>query len=105
MCSTRGKVRFSHTLKTSFKIIVSELAFDGSGQPLEAAFYTGFPAYHNLIYQIYQMTQRLETQPSQQREEEEEVKGPPKFWVKRKTLANILAEEISEFQVCLLERS
>ena len=24
--------------------------FDSNGQPLEAGYYTGFPAYHNLVY-------------------------------------------------------
>jgi small subunit ribosomal protein S9 len=74
-----------------------ESAFDASGRPLEAAFYTGFPAYHNLVYQVYQMTHHLNTLPPEQREDREES-GPTKFWVKRKVLANILAEEISEFQ-------
>ena len=24
--------------------------FDANGRPLEAGYYTGFPAYHNLVY-------------------------------------------------------
>jgi hypothetical protein len=44
------------------------------------------------------MTHHLNTLPPEQREDREES-GPTKFWVKRKVLANILAEEISEFQV------
>jgi hypothetical protein len=46
------------------------------------------------------MTHHLNTLPPEQREDREES-GPTKFWVKRKVLANILAEEISEFQ-CLV---
>ena len=33
-----------------FCFFFSEAAFDLAGRPLEPAFYTGFPAYHNLIY-------------------------------------------------------
>lgn len=90
---------------------ISESAFDASGRPLEPAFYTGFPAYHNLIYKIFRMSQYLE---SQQPDKEEERRGKegrgeeggrrsevPKFWVKRKTLANIISEEVSEMQVSL----
>lgn len=87
---------------------ISESAFDASGRPLEPAFYTGFPAYHNLIYKIFQMSQYLESQQPD-RESGEEGRGEegvrrsevPKFWVKRKTLANIISEEVSEVQVSL----
>lgn len=96
-----------------------ESAFDASGRPQEPAFYTGFPAYHNLIYQIYQMEQELDSQQptaggGQEGSGVEEGSGGGegsgvkegsgvrselhKFWVKRRTLANIIAEEISEQQ-------
>ena len=58
------------------------------------------------MYDIYQLSQQLDTQQPVERGEErnkEEVGGgknePPKFWVKRKTMANIIAEEITERQV------
>ena len=99
-----------------FSFLCSESAFDSSGRPLEPAFFTGFPAYHNLIHQIYEMREKLEGQ-----EEPEERGGhgelgekedggseggefgseaAPKFWVKKKSMANILAEEITDEQVC-----
>ena len=82
--------------------ILSESAFDAHGRPLEPAFYSGFPAYHNLIYQIYQMGQQLDSQPAAV-EDRQEVgvasSAPPQVWVKRKTLANIIAEELSDKQV------
>ena len=133
----------------------SDLAFDKSGRPLEPAFYTGFPAYHNLVYQIFEMDKQLESQQlkadveidrsvegeggqgeesvkgeggqgeesvkgeggqgeesvegeGRQGEEEEAGQGeegsrvrsePPKFWLKREALANILEEELTESQV------
>ena len=47
------------------------------------------------------MTQHLDNElPEHGTEGEEREETPtPKFWVKRRALANILAEEISEFQV------
>lgn len=42
-------------------ILHQEAVFDvQSGRPLEPAFYTGFPAYHNLIYKIFQQSKILE---------------------------------------------
>ncbi len=39
----------------------SESLFDATtGRPLEPAFYTGFPAYHNLLYQIFERGKQLE---------------------------------------------
>ena len=81
---------------------IAESAFDASGRPLEPAFFTGFPAYHNLIYELHQRGGQLDNlglaiEPGQQQEEK-----PLKFWVKRKVMANILAEEISELQVCFM---
>lgn len=100
-----------------FSFFCSESAFDSSGRPLEPAFFTGFPAYHNLIHQIYEMREKLEGQEEPKgrgghgaAEEEQEDSGSkggefgseaaPKFWVKKKTMANILAEEITDEQVC-----
>lgn len=89
--------------QSTFHLFISESAFDASGRPLEPAFYTGFPAYHNLIYKIFQMSQYLEAQQLDRGEkgrvEETERSHVPKFWVKRKTLANIISEEVSEVQV------
>ena len=82
--------------------LLSESAFDAHGRPLEPAFYSGFPAYHNLIYQIYQMGQRLDSQPAAVEDRQEvgvATSAPPQVWVKRKTLANIIAEELSDKQV------
>ena len=80
--------------------LTAESAFDASGRPLESAFYTGFPAYHNLIHEIYQQSQLLDSGSRAGKEGEEGVGSePPKFWVKRKTMANIIQEEISEEQV------
>ena len=82
--------------------VPAESAFDASGRPLEPAFYTGFPAYHNLIYEIYEQSQ---LQDSGDVEEAVDLpvgarnREPPKFWVKRKVMSNIIAEEISEQQV------
>ena len=100
-----------------FSFLCSESAFDSSGRPLEPAFFTGFPAYHNLIHQIYEMREKLEGQEEPEERgghgelgEEKEDGGSeggefgseaaPKFWVKKKSMANILAEEITDEQVC-----
>ena len=102
-------------------ILGLDLAFDESGRPLEPAFYTGFPAYHNLLYQIFEKNKELETQQLRAGEEKEEnVVGeggqrdgegghgeegrrvrnePPKFWLKKEALANILEEDLPESQV------
>ena len=54
------------------------------------------------MFELHQQAQLLEDPQTVEREEES---GPPKFWVREKVLANILAEELSELQVCLrLER-
>jgi small subunit ribosomal protein S9 len=77
-----------------------ESAFDASGRPLEPAFYTGFPAYYNLVYEIYRVSLELESEKRGEREVKEETgRGrKPKLWVKRRVMANILAEEISKQQ-------
>ncbi len=55
-CATEHKQ--CHVIDISFP---SESLFDATtGRPLESAFYTGFPAYHNLIYQIFQHNRLLE---------------------------------------------
>ena len=93
-------------------------AFDSAGRPLEAAFYTGSPAYHNLVYEILcqhnlldAATERKEEERGEEREEEgsgeereveerEEERGEvPMQWVKKETLSNTIAEEISDKQV------
>lgn len=81
-------------------ILASESAFDASGRPLEPAFYTGFPAYYNLVYEIYRVSLELESEKRGEREVKEETgRGrKPKLWVKRRVMANILAEEISKQQ-------
>ena len=123
-CLTRERVNSTglECEQTNFLLVISESEFDASGRPLEPAFYTGFPAYHNLIYQIYQMEQELDSQQptaggGQEGSGVEEGSGGGegsgvkegsgvrselhKFWVKRRTLANIIAEEISEQQVSI----
>ena len=91
----------SHSLSLSLSLtlcdITSEAASDASGRPLEPGFYTGYPAYHNLIYEVYQKRQQLEGEGA--RGGEGEGEGAHKFWVKKKVMANILAEEISDKQV------
>jgi len=77
-------------------------AFDSSGRPLEAAFYTGSPAYHNVVYEIYCQHSFLEV--AMEKEEgwlREEVKAAPTQWVKKASLSNIIAEELSDRQVSI----
>jgi len=77
-------------------------AFDSAGRPLEAAFYTGSPAYHNVVYEIYCQHSFLEV--AMEKEEgwlREEVKAVPTQWVKKASLSNIIAEELSDRQVSI----
>ena len=92
-----------------------EAVFDASSRPLEPAFYTGSPAYHNLIYKIYQQSKLLEEawpdvggdkKEDERAGEEEDVpeessrdQSVPMYWMKKSTLADMLAEEISDKQV------
>lgn len=85
----------------SMYLLVSE--FDANGRPLEPAFYTGCPAYHNLIYQIYEKREQLESQQTETDVEVLEGDGSSsdKVWLKKESLANVIAEEISTEQVWL----
>lgn len=83
-----------------------ESAFNAAGRPLEPAFYTGSPAYHNLVYEIFQKTRALEeegqTTPKvgvASNEENGSKESVHHYWVKKETLANMLAEELSDKQV------
>ena len=69
-------------------------AFDDDGRPLDPGFYTGAPAFHNVLYNIYLHTKALET-----------VKCPspspppsPRNWLKREAISNIIAEQLSPSQ-------
>lgn len=81
-----------------------EIAFDSRGCPLEPAFYTGSPGYHNLVYEIYQHSELLEeAEPVAEVgvTQEPEGYGQPAamYWVKKGTLSNIITEEVSDEQV------
>jgi len=85
LCLPRGKVSWVDRLFYGVVECCPPLpslasAFDSAGRPLEAAFYTGSPAYHNVIYEIYCQHSFLEV--AMEKEEgwlREEVKTAPIF--------------------------
>ena len=96
-----------------FFLFFLESQFDSSGRPLEPAFFTGSPAYHNLVYSIYQQQALLE---EEEEEEEAKVGGEkegednstagksttaeaPKIWIKKDAMSNVIAEELTDSQV------
>lgn len=96
----REKVKHEMYWSLVTMVTTAESAFDISGRPLEPAFYTGIPSYHNIIYDIYEMRQSLDNQREEDIIEVSDKKNEPvKFWVKKKAMANILAAEISDDQV------
>lgn len=52
-------------------VCVPEALFDKSGRPLDAGFYTGSPAYHSLVYQIFEQGGNLASSLEVEREEME----------------------------------
>lgn len=76
--------------------ISSEAAFDGDDRPLDPGFYTGAPAFHNVLYNIYLLTKALESvKPSSP---SPSSSPPPANWLKREVVSNIIAEELSPSQ-------
>ena len=99
-----------------FIIFFLESQFDSSGRPLEPAFFTGSPAYHNLVYSIYQQQALLEEEKEEEEKEEAKVGGEkegedrstagksttaeaPKIWIKKDAMSNVIAEELTDSQV------
>ena len=85
-------------------------SFDSDGRPLDPGFYTGSPAYHSLIYQIFRYSAELSRppdslegsrQPLPIRDEEIREREGPKVWIKKDAMENVIAEELSDQQVSL----
>ena len=71
----------------------SEAAFDGDGRPLDPGFYTGAPAFHAVLYNIYLHKKVLGSVLG-----ESPHSSLPSHWLKREVMSNIVAEELSEVQ-------
>ena len=70
-----------------------EAAFDDDGRPLDSGFYTGAPAFHNLLYRIYLYQRALGGVTRG-----EPPSSPPTNWLGREEISNIIFEELSELQ-------
>lgn len=97
------------SMKHPFKIFPErkEALFDSRGRPLDPGFYTGSPAYHTLVYQIFQHGAGLSGSPRseegvelQSPDTDEEVgkKEVPKVWIKKEAMENVIAEQLSNEQ-------
>ena len=69
-----------------------EVAFDGDGRPLDAGFYTGAPAFHNVLYKVYLQLKSLGAVAG------ERPSTPTTNWLKKEVMSNRIFEELSEFQ-------
>lgn len=104
--------------------LLTAACFDQSGRPLDSGFYTGSPAYHSLLYRIFQQQSIVNNYaPSPDEEADKQVNCAPSpdeaadkqqvnyapspdeaaeapmTWAKKDKMENILAEELSDNQV------
>ena len=77
-------------------LIHSEAAFDSDGRPLDPGFYTGAPAFHNVLYKIYLHTKALGSLNNVGKSTSSLL--PSANWLKREALSNLIAEELSPAQ-------
>ena len=87
-------ISLSLSLSLSLNVVKfsSEAAFDDDGRPVEPGFYTGAPAFHNVLYNIYLHTKALGSV------KRSSTSSSPPNWLKREAISNIIAEELSPSQ-------
>ena len=90
----KGIIPWFVSLKSFHICFISEAAFDGDGRPLDASFYTGAPAFHNILYTIYLHRKSVGSMSG-----DPPPSPPPQgHWMKREVMSNILAEELTQVQ-------